>query len=243
MGKKTVLLVFTSREKFLHLLPKGGVVAEIGTFRGDFSQAILDNAEPECLHLIDPWDYQEKENYQVDESNVSKEEHEENFDHVRQIFKKEIAAGRIVLHRKMSVDAAKDFPDRTFDWIYVDGDHTYDAVSADLETFAPKVKQGGLILGHDYANYPGTGDLNYGVIEAVDAFLSSLRFNFLALTAEGHATFVLGDSSDTVVSDNVAARVIYNVSGVVEIRNFSGKKFRQRVVEFPDDERRLLTSV
>ncbi len=238
-----MLLAFIPREKLLHLLPKGGVVAEIGTFRGDFSKVILDIVEPERLHLIDLWDYQEKENYQVDESNVSREEHEKNLDHVRQKFKKEIAAGQVVLHRKMSVDAAKGFTDGTFDWIHVDGDHTYDSVLSDLEAFAPKVKPGGLIFGHDYANYPGTGDLNYGVIKAVDAFISSSRFVFLLLTAEGHATFALGDATNTDVSDTLLAGIVYNVPGIVEIRDFSGKRFRQRVVEFPGGEWRLVTSV
>jgi len=143
----------------------------------------------------------------------------------------------------MSVDAADDFPDRTFDWIYVDGDHTYDAVLSDLETFAPKVKQDGLILGHDYVNYPGTEELNYGVIEAVDAFLSSSRFNFLALTAEGHATFVLWDSTDAQASDMLLDRIVYNVPGTIEIRDFTGKQFRQKIFGFPDNERRLVVSV
>ena len=239
-----MLLAFTSRENLLHLLPKGGVVAEIGVFRGDFSEAVLKAAEPERLHLIDLWEHQEKAAYRTDESNLPAEEHEKNFDRVRQRFQDEIAAGRVVTHRKMSVDAAADFPDRTFDWIYVDGDHGYDAVLSDLEAFAPKVKAGGLILGHDYANYPGTERINYGVVEAVDAFLSSSsRFDFLALTAEGHATFVLGEAPGAPATDALLAKIVYNVPGIVEIRDFSGERFRQKVVGFPGDERRLVISV
>lgn len=39
---------------------------------------------------------------------------------------------------------------RAFDMLWVDGNHTYEAVSSDLRTFGPLVIPGGLICGHDY---------------------------------------------------------------------------------------------
>jgi len=238
-----MLLVFTAREKLLHLMPKGGVVAEIGTFRGDFSQAIFDVVQPDQLHLIDPWVHQEGESYRPDESNVSDAEHGKNLDAVKARFADEIAAGRVVIHRKFSTDAAPDFADHTFDWVYVDGDHTYDAVLSDLRAFEGKIKPGGMILGHDYANYPGTEKLNYGVIEAVDAFVDDSGFEILLVTVEGHATFVLRDTTETSRSDDLLGRVIYNVPAVVELKQFTGKQLVQRVVEYPDQARRILFSI
>jgi predicted O-methyltransferase YrrM len=43
------------------------------------------------------------------------------------------------------------------DYLYVDADHSYDAVRADLRAWLPHVKPGGLILGDDYGNrsFPG----------------------------------------------------------------------------------------
>jgi predicted O-methyltransferase YrrM len=43
------------------------------------------------------------------------------------------------------------------DYLYIDADHTYDGVRADLELWAPLVKPGGLILGDDYGHrvFPG----------------------------------------------------------------------------------------
>jgi len=43
------------------------------------------------------------------------------------------------------------------DYLYVDADHTYESVLADLRAWVPFVKPGGLILGDDYENdmYPG----------------------------------------------------------------------------------------
>ena len=37
-----------------------------------------------------------------------------------------------------------------FDWIYIDGNHTYEYVKQDLEGYRPKVKPGGYMAGDDY---------------------------------------------------------------------------------------------
>ena len=49
------LRVVTDRETLLGLLPKHGVVAELGVNKGDFSATILSENQPARLHLIDPW--------------------------------------------------------------------------------------------------------------------------------------------------------------------------------------------
>jgi predicted O-methyltransferase YrrM len=43
------------------------------------------------------------------------------------------------------------------DWLYIDADHRYEAVAADLAAWVPHVRPGGLILGDDYENpvFPG----------------------------------------------------------------------------------------
>jgi predicted O-methyltransferase YrrM len=43
------------------------------------------------------------------------------------------------------------------DYLYVDADHSYEAVREDLETWVPLVRPGGLIVGDDYRNeaFPG----------------------------------------------------------------------------------------
>ena len=53
-----------------------------------------------------------------------------------------------------SADAAKMVPDGSLDFVYIDGNHGYDAVLDDLMAWTPKVKEGGFIAGHDYRINP-----------------------------------------------------------------------------------------
>ena len=45
---------------------------------------------------------------------------------------------------ELSLDAAKLFDDEYFDWVYIDGLHTYEGVKTDVELFWSKLKPGGL---------------------------------------------------------------------------------------------------
>ena len=55
-----------------------------------------------------------------------------------------------VFHNISSVEAAKLYPDEYFDFVYLDGDHTYNGVMSDLEAWKNKVRKGGYLSGHDY---------------------------------------------------------------------------------------------
>ncbi len=45
------------------------------------------------------------------------------------------------------------------DSVFIDGDHTYESASGDIEAWKPLIKQGGLICGHDYSTaFPGVMD-------------------------------------------------------------------------------------
>jgi len=56
---------------------------------------------------------------------------------------------RACLIRDRSVAAAKTFPDRFFDLVFIDADHAEEAVMADIAAWYPKVRPGGILCGHD----------------------------------------------------------------------------------------------
>jgi predicted O-methyltransferase YrrM len=64
-----------------------------------------------------------------------------------------------------SVSAAAQVEDGSLDFVFIDGDHTYEACKRDIIAWLPKVKEGGWITGHDYHVFPG-------VKKAVDELLS-----------------------------------------------------------------------
>lgn len=162
------------RRALLRTLPRGSVGAEIGVWRGDFSERILRVARPARLHLIDPWRFVDEDRYAqawYGRSNVASQGAMDTI-HVAVLrrFATQVHSGVVVIHRCESAAVAQRFEDDYFDWVYIDGNHLYEYVQRDLEMFAPKVKRGGLIAGDDYATEGWWGD---GVRRAVDEFLQS----------------------------------------------------------------------
>lgn len=67
--------------------------------------------------------------------------------------------------RMTSLQGARLFGDRSLDFIFIDASHEYEDVRDDLAAWFPKLKVGGIIAGHDYANRGQPG-----VKQAVDEF-------------------------------------------------------------------------
>jgi len=57
---------------------------------------------------------------------------------------------RVIMLEMDSVAAAEHIADAELDYIFIDGDHSYDAVCKDLRAYWSKVKPGGIFAGHDW---------------------------------------------------------------------------------------------
>lgn len=64
-------------------------------------------------------------------------------------------ADDVLLILAPSVSAAKLIPDGCAGMVFIDAEHTRDAVLADIKAYLPKVRPGGVIAGHDYFVFPG----------------------------------------------------------------------------------------
>ncbi|MGH2617693.1 MAG: class I SAM-dependent methyltransferase, partial [Thermomicrobiales bacterium] len=159
------------RRWLLDQMPVGGTCAEIGVWQGDFSHWILEITRPRSLHLIDPWGFslaeRDRATWHGGAAARGQEDMDRIYEGVASRFAGEIAGGLVTIHRSPSSEAVVEFPDGYFAWIYVDGDHFYDAVRRDLELWKPKLRQGGIIAGDDYRESPVYGT---DVIRAVDEF-------------------------------------------------------------------------
>jgi predicted O-methyltransferase YrrM len=171
------LKTIVNRETLLEYLPKQGVVAEAGVFKGDFSQMILDKCQPKQLYLIDVW---------------AGKEGQEHLEQVKNRFSKEIQNGQVIVHQGQSTTVLKEFPGSNFDWIYLDTDHTYQTTAAELKLSTHVLKNDGLILGHDYVTGNWNGGVRYGVVEAVNEFCLQNDWEFVFLTAETHRHLSFG---------------------------------------------------
>ena len=166
--QNTTLL--SSRYELLRRLPKGGQVAEIGVAEGDFSRQILSICQPDTLHLIDPWAWHFDDRYSPKAHKL-----------VTQKFAREIAEGRVVVHRGTSSNILPDLPAGSLDWVYIDGGHDYESVKTDLDLCARVVRADGLITGDDYVRWAAPTE-RYGVVEAVNAFAVATGSEFIFLT-------------------------------------------------------------
>jgi SAM-dependent methyltransferase len=177
------LLPGESRGFLLDHLPKGSEGAEVGVHLGDFSRQILDHVAPRKLRLIDPWLHVDDPAYARAWYGGKAEGGQAEMDlrhrSVEERFEAEIRAGQVEIQRGTSQEIAARLPDDSLDWVYIDGDHTYEFVRADLESFLRIVRPGGLLTGDDYVEgawWKG------GVKRAVDEFIEKEAVEVVAIT-------------------------------------------------------------
>ena len=60
-------------------------------------------------------------------------------------------AGRAQLLVARSEAAAAAVPERSLDLVFVDANHSYESVRADIRVWRSKVRCGGVVAGHDFA--------------------------------------------------------------------------------------------
>lgn len=132
--------------------------AEIGVLYGNYALEYLNKLDIKRMYLIDP--YSKYIGYKVKKTNEKFSEAEKEAHEKLVEFEK-----KIVWIKNKSQDVANIFPDNSFDFVYIDGNHQYEYVMLDIALYFPKVKVGGLLCGHDYC--PGkTGK----VYDAVNDF-------------------------------------------------------------------------
>lgn len=145
------------RIEYLHkckaMLPSKPICIEIGVHKGKFSTLVLDVLNPKELHLVDPWNPgKDKNDNRGNYSSGLRTVYSNNNDYIQvaEQFQKNIEDGQVKIHRMYSYDAVVNYPDNFFDFIYIDATHLYKPVMQDIEMYLPKLKQNGLLCGHDY---------------------------------------------------------------------------------------------
>jgi predicted O-methyltransferase YrrM len=121
-----------------------GTIVEIGcAFGASSSIFLLHSDENVRLHSIDPFIQDSMRDFQA-----SAEICKKNVSRILQVFKKQTRLKDWSLHTDYSYNVVKNWTE-SVDVIFIDGDHTYEAVRKDFEDWFPHVKTGGLIMFHD----------------------------------------------------------------------------------------------
>lgn len=146
--------------------------AEIGVLKGDFSAEIL-KREPFDLYLVDPWLKQDYHDYNmlVRDQNGFNELHE----HVKERFS---SNPHVHVVKSFSHQAAREI-NRQFDFVYIDANHTFSSVLADLCLWTPKMKPGGVIGLHDVGR-----STFIGVKQAIDRYIEMTGYEIIYETDE-----------------------------------------------------------
>jgi len=117
--------------------------AEIGVEKGHYS-LVLCMANPNLkLKCIDPW---------LPFKAVTTRTEEES-ERCYQSTIKRLTPYNVEIIRAKSLDAVRQIEDGSLDFVYIDGLHEFDGIMLDLITWAPKVRQGGIIAGHDFVGF------------------------------------------------------------------------------------------
>jgi hypothetical protein len=214
IDRSGTLLLPMRRERLLRYLPSQARVAEIGVARGRFSAQIKSTCQPLSLTLIDPWLEQDTSIYGGDGNNAAQTEQDRRFQRVSRRF----ASRQCQILRKFSADAAGEFDDGSLDWVYIDGNHSYDACLEDLRLWAAKVKNDGLILGHDFVP-------KFGVVEAVRDFIGETGFEVAALTVEHFPTYVIAKAPDGAALSRFRNLLFSYEKHLIQIPSIAGAEF------------------
>ena len=133
---------------YIKRLGENVVGVEIGTCRAESTAYLLDKCPNIVkLYTIDPYKAYDDWNGEIDQDVLDK------FMMIAQENLKQ-HGDRVQMIRETSSDAASKIKTITekaeFDFIFVDGDHSYETTLADCEAYYPLLKKGGLFCGHDY---------------------------------------------------------------------------------------------
>jgi len=135
---------------------------EVGVYSGAscafLAKQLLERKTPFELYAVDLWD---KVNTETDYDRIistpiwieftTRLQQQHLLEHVRVI-------------QKESAQAAAGFADGSLDFVFIDANHSYEHVKADITAWKPKMKAGGMLSGHDYGE-------PCGVKQAVDELL------------------------------------------------------------------------
>jgi predicted O-methyltransferase YrrM len=127
--------------------PSNSHFVEVGTWKGMsaayMAVEIINSGKDIKFDCVDTWEY----------ISTQTEIPESMFDNLYEVFLKNIepVKDKITPIKALSWDGANHYKDNSLDFVFIDAAHDYESVKKDINAWLPKIKNGGVIAGHDYA--------------------------------------------------------------------------------------------
>lgn len=151
---------FNMEEQYIYLLsqvPENGVFVELGAYKGKSTSFIVTEIVNKnrniSFYTVDTFmgdsgsnDPKEVEAYKEANSCNLYEDYLKNTSHIKDRFKTIVG---------LSHEAANFFADNSVDCIFIDAGHSYESSKKDIKSWYPKIKNGGIMAGHDYNAWEG----------------------------------------------------------------------------------------
>ena len=144
--------------------------AEIGVFEGFLTKQVLKHINPQRYYLIDP--YKVFVDKVGELSNYTQEKWNTIYIKVRDTY----TQSNVKLLRKSSEEALTLVEDESLDFVYIDGNHSKEVVYNDVKGWSEKVREGGIVSGHDYKE-PSVKD-------GISKFVEEMKDKDIAITVE-----------------------------------------------------------
>ena len=115
------MITYETRNDLIDTLPKDLVVAELGVFRGEFSNEIHQRIHPSTLYLVDIWEGTMGSGDKDGQNHITINNMEDVYHEIKDRY---LEVDNIHVIRARSLDFLNSQQNNSFDMIYVDADHT-----------------------------------------------------------------------------------------------------------------------
>ena len=121
--------------------------AEVGVFEGALSKRLCKGFKG-TIYSIDPWQHFDKGVYSDGSTtNTTQEDLDKRYNDVVKLLS---GYENSVIIRKTSIEALSDIDNESLDFVYIDANHSRDFIWHDIRGWWTKIKEGGIISGHDF---------------------------------------------------------------------------------------------
>jgi len=164
-----------ARELIKRLDPHISRGAEIGVWKGEMSRHLLRLRPYLFLIMVDQWESGREcsQSYRRSGDYLARQTRQKMQRAKREARQStDFAASRRAIWHAASMEAAKSADNHSLDFVFIDAEHTYEAVKADIQAWLPKLRPGALLSGHDYSPPGERSEKGWpGVVQAVDEFV------------------------------------------------------------------------